>query len=109
MVTHGLPKTIVDALQRGGRAIRIGNETALFVVFYESWALNIDESNYMEGTDPDRPCANIGQNSRVQDRAPLSAVRLVRCPTCLRGFYANYLDDRSDSGVSIHMHSISHL
>jgi superfamily II DNA helicase RecQ len=37
--TAGLPSTIVDALQRGGRAIRIVSvDPALFVVFYDPWA-----------------------------------------------------------------------
>lgn len=97
--TVGLPVTVVDALQRGGRAIRVGNEHAIFVVFHETWALEVDEAEYMDGSDPDRPRANLAQHSRAQERAPLSAVRLVQCGTCLRGFYADYLDDQSEEGL----------
>lgn len=99
VATLGLPSTIVDALQRGGRGIRIGNEHALFVVFYEAWALEIGEDEFMAGDDPDRPRANLKLNSRAQERAPLSAIRLVRCPTCLRKFYASYLNDQTELGL----------
>jgi superfamily II DNA helicase RecQ len=97
--TAGLPSTIVDALQRAGRAIRTGNEPALFVLFHESWALEIDPDNYMEGTDPDRPRSNLDTHSRQRDRAPLSVVRLIRCSSCLRQFFADYLNDQSTIGT----------
>ncbi|KAF9470443.1 hypothetical protein BDN70DRAFT_821377 [Pholiota conissans] len=97
--TLGLPSTIVDALQRGGRAIRTGDETALFIVFHEQWALDIKESEFMDGTDPDRPRANLGLHPRAQERAPLSAVRLVQCKTCLRKYYAEYLCDEAENGA----------
>ncbi|KAF8169076.1 P-loop containing nucleoside triphosphate hydrolase protein, partial [Pholiota molesta] len=99
VATIGLPPTIVDALQRGGRGIWVGDEHALFVIFYESWALEIDEDEYMEGTDPDRPRAKLGVHSRAQERAPLSAIQLVRCRTCLRKFYADYLDDCAENAL----------
>ena len=59
--TVGLPTNIVDALQWGGRAIHIGDEHALFVVFYESWALEINLEDYLDTNcsqtidDPDQP------------------------------------------------------
>ena len=46
--TVGLPTNIVDALQWGGRAIRIGDEHALFVMFYESWALEMNLEDYLD-------------------------------------------------------------
>ncbi|KAF8166050.1 P-loop containing nucleoside triphosphate hydrolase protein [Pholiota molesta] len=97
--TAGLPSTIVDALQRAGRAIRTGNEPALFVLFHESWALEIDPDDYMEGTDPDRPRSNLDTHSRQRDRAPLSVVRLIRCSSCLRQFFTDYLNDQSTIGT----------
>ena len=52
--TVGLPSTIVDALQRGGRAIRIVSvEPALFVVFYDPWALEINKEEYTYGSPED--------------------------------------------------------
>ena len=55
--TTGLPSTIVDALQRGGRAIRIVSfDPALFVVFYDPWALEISsfrESEHVADAEVD--------------------------------------------------------
>ena len=76
----------------------MGDETALFVVFHEPWASEIDEEEFADGTDPDRPRADLGTNARRQERAPLSGVRLVKCRTCLRRYYADYLNDKTDSG-----------
>ena len=54
--TAGLPSTIVDALQRAGRALRASMEMALFVLFYEAWALEINVGDYTGAVlDPDRP------------------------------------------------------
>ncbi|KAF8151358.1 P-loop containing nucleoside triphosphate hydrolase protein [Crassisporium funariophilum] len=103
VATIGLPPTIVDALQRGGRGIRVGDEHALFVVFNKSWALEIDEDEFMEGTDPDRPRTKLGIHSRAQERAPLLAIQLVRSRTCLRKFYADYLDDHAVDALK-HLH-----
>jgi hypothetical protein len=99
--TTGLPSTIVDALQRGGRAIRIVSvDPALFVVFYEPWALGINEEEYTYGSpeDPDRPRKEQKETSPRRDRAPLSSLRLVQTPDCLRAFYANYLADNASEG-----------
>ena len=54
----------------------------------------------MDGPDPDRPRAELRLNSRAPERAPLSAVRLVKCCYCLREFYAEYLDDHAEDGES---------
>lgn len=70
----GLPNTFMDALQCGSHAIWSENEYALFVVFYESWTLEIKEDEYMTGNDSDRPHANLGLNPRAWERAPLSAI-----------------------------------
>ncbi|KDR79157.1 hypothetical protein GALMADRAFT_63303 [Galerina marginata CBS 339.88] len=103
--TVGLPTNIVDALQRGGRAIRTGDEHALFVVFYEPWALEINLEDYLDTNrsngidDPDRPRDKLKVNSQRRERAPYSSVRLVQRPTCLRQFYAEYLNDHSATAV----------
>ena len=102
--TVGLPTNIVDALQRGGRAICVGDENALFVVFYEPWALEIDLEDYLNVNgsqtidDPDKPRDKLRVNSQRRERAPYSSVRLVQCPTCLRQFYADYLNDKLVTG-----------
>lgn len=101
MCTAGLPSTIVDALQRGGRAIRTGNEDALFVIFYESWALEINPEEYNEGKylhDPDRPRQDLRPSSQRRERAPYSSLRLVQSSTCIREYFAQYLNDTTESG-----------
>ena len=99
MCTAGLPSTTVDALQRGGRGLRVSNEWALFVVFFEAWALSINENEYTgDVLDPDRPRKDLRISSRRIERAPLSGIRLVQSKPCLRRFYANYLDDKSPEG-----------
>ena len=99
--TAGLPSTIVDALQRAGRAIRIMSvDPALFVVFYESWTLEIKKEEYTYGSpeDPDRPRKEQKETSPRRDRAPLSSLLLVQTIDCLRAFFANYLGDNAPEG-----------
>jgi hypothetical protein len=84
--TAGLPETIVDALQRGGRAIQIAStEDALFVVFYDPWVTDIKLDDYKNGNilDPDRPRHEIHEKSSRRDRAPFYSVLLVKCEECL--------------------------
>lgn len=99
--TAGLLSTIVDALQRGRRAIRIVSvEPALFVVFYDPWALEIKQEEYIYGSpeDPDRPRKEQKETSLRRDRAPFSSLQLVQTLDCLRAFYVNYLADNAPEG-----------
>ena len=98
--TAGLPATIVEALQRGGRAIRIGDEDALFLIFYESWVFIINEYKLQEGNavDPDRPRSNLRPTSQSRERAPLSSVQLIKSLDCIQAFFAHYLNDKSEAG-----------
>ena len=74
-------------------------ETALFVLFYEAWALEIKETDYSgDMSDPDRPRNDLRLASRRPERAPLSAIQLVQSKTCLRRFFASYLDDTLPEG-----------
>lgn len=75
-------------------------ETALFVLFYEAWALEIKETDYSSGdiSDPDRPRNDLRVASRRPERAPLSAIQLIQSTTCLRQFFASYLDDTLPEG-----------
>ncbi|KAH9069630.1 P-loop containing nucleoside triphosphate hydrolase protein [Lactarius deliciosus] len=47
--TAGLPGSMVDVLQRGGRALRNSDDDALFVIFYEPWVHDISLDEYTEG------------------------------------------------------------
>lgn len=100
MCMAGLPSTIVDTLQHGGRAIRNTQGDALFVIFYESWALGIAEDEYQDRdlTDPDRPQRKLKQTSQHIECAPLASVQLVNCEMCLRAFFAQYLNNTSAAG-----------
>ena len=99
--TAGLPSTTVDTLQRGGRALRVSKDWALFVIFYEAWALTINENDYTgDILDPDRPRKDLRVSSRRAERAPLSGILLVQSKSCLRRFFANYLNDTLPEGPS---------
>jgi hypothetical protein len=98
--TVGLPTTIVDGLQRGGRAIRQSNEDALFVIFYEHWVLDINLENYTgDPLDPDRPRTELRDNSHRRDRAPYSSVKLIQGKMCIRAFFSDYLNDKLPGGM----------
>ena len=75
-------------------------DPALFVVFYDPWALEINKDEYTYGNpeDPDRPRKEQKESSPRRDRAPLSSLQLVQTLDCLRAFYANYLADNSSEG-----------
>ncbi|KAH8978068.1 P-loop containing nucleoside triphosphate hydrolase protein, partial [Lactarius hatsudake] len=99
--TAGLPASMVDVLQRGGRALRNSSEDALFVIFYEPWVREVSLEEYDEGDscDPDRPRGQLRSSSQRRERAPFSCLKLVKSATCLRAEFASYLDDRSPSGM----------
>lgn len=99
--TAGLPGTTVDTLQRAGRALRNSDEDALFVIFYDPWVNDISPDEYKDGdsSDPDRPRSQLRPNSQRRDRIPLSSLNLVKCATCLRVQFANYLNDTSQAGA----------
>ncbi|KAF8257378.1 P-loop containing nucleoside triphosphate hydrolase protein, partial [Lactarius quietus] len=83
--TAGLPGTMVDVLQHGGRALRNSQDDALFIILYESWVHEVSLDEYTEGnlTNPDRPRAKLKSSSQQRECAPLSCLRLVKSPTCL--------------------------
>ena len=91
----------MDALQRGGRAIRQSDDDALFVIFYESWVLDINLEDYSTGDllDPDRPRKNLHDHSQRRDRAPYASVKLILDKICLRIFFADYLGDTLPGGL----------
>lgn len=99
--TAGLPNDLVEALQRGGRVGRRSGDVGLFVIFYESWALNVSVEEYAQGDlmDPDRPRGPLKPTSNARERAAYSSVRLVQCRECIRVFFAAYLNDTSSNGV----------
>ncbi|KAH6895070.1 P-loop containing nucleoside triphosphate hydrolase protein, partial [Coprinopsis sp. MPI-PUGE-AT-0042] len=101
VVTVGLPASLVDTIQRGGRCGRRFGSKALFVVFYEPWAAQISLEEFNNGNDdPDRPrITPLPVKASKQQRAPLSSVRLVQCPSCIRAFYARELNNTSPEAL----------
>ncbi|KAF8054015.1 P-loop containing nucleoside triphosphate hydrolase protein [Lyophyllum atratum] len=99
--TAGLPNDLVEALQRGGRVGRRSGDVGLFVIFYESWALNVSVEEYAQGDlmDPDRPRGPLKPTSNARERAAYSSVQLVQCQECIRVFFAAYLNDTSSNAL----------
>jgi hypothetical protein len=93
---------MVDVLQHGGRALQNSHEDALFVILYEPWVHDISLDEYNEGDlrDPDRPRAKLRSSSQRRERVPLSCLKLVKSTTCLRAYFASYLDDTSPAGIA---------
>ncbi|KAN0128855.1 P-loop containing nucleoside triphosphate hydrolase protein [Lactarius tabidus] len=90
--TVGLPGTMVDILQRGGRALRNSDDNTLFVIFYEPWVHDVPLEEYSEGDlgDPDRPRCTLKQSSQQHDCVPFSCLKL----------FASYLNDASSIALS---------
>lgn len=101
MCTVGLPGTTVDTLQRAGRALRNSDDHAVFIIFYEPWVHELSFSEYSEGdlSDPDRPRGQLKSHAQRRERAPLSSLKLVKDPGCLRAEFASYLGDTSEEGT----------
>lgn len=86
--------------------MRTGDGYAIFCIFFEGWALDINCADYNVNSekyrhDPDRPRADIGKTSRRAERAPLSLIELLQLPTCIRRLFANYLNDTTASGIFV--------
>ena len=107
----GLPSSIVEALQRGGRVGRRDGSQGLSVIFYDLWALTIPLDEYADSRsdDPDRPRALSKPTTSRKDRAPLSCVQLVQLQTCLRVFFASYLGDNAVNGALLTLNACLYL
>ncbi|KAH8976407.1 P-loop containing nucleoside triphosphate hydrolase protein, partial [Lactarius hatsudake] len=105
--TVGLPGSMVDVLQRGGRALRNSDEDALFVIFYEPWVHEVSLDEYNEGDlcDPDRPRGPLKSSSQRRERAPFSCLKLVKSTACLRAEFSSYLGDNSAAALG---HTTAH-
>ncbi|KAF6747951.1 hypothetical protein DFP72DRAFT_821144, partial [Ephemerocybe angulata] len=89
--TVGLPSSIVEALQRGGRGARQPGDRSRFIIFYEKWALSIsldDYGTYGNKNNSDRTRAPLTSKSMKQDHALYGAVKCVQLCMCLRAFFA---------------------
>ena len=97
----GLSGSIVNILQRGGRALHNSDDHTLFIIFYEPWVHDISLDEYSEGNlgDPDRPRGPLKSSSQRRNRAPLSCLKLVQGTHCLRAEFASYPEDTSQSGM----------
>ncbi|KAF6749455.1 P-loop containing nucleoside triphosphate hydrolase protein [Ephemerocybe angulata] len=101
----GIPPTGVDAIQRGGRGGRQPGSQALFVIFHEPFANEIDLGEYkgrgIDLNDPDRPRNKLKTSSNRRDRAPYFMTQLIQSSECIRRqLNKNYLNDESDESLS---------
>ncbi|KAG9310628.1 hypothetical protein JVU11DRAFT_9196 [Chiua virens] len=104
VIQYGICKNRTEAAQRAGRAVRDQGLRGLYLEMVEPWALN-SELTSVEGdeqsSDPDRPYAGtVKKTSSKQDRTGYASLRFVQSETCLREFFAKYLNDRSPEGCS---------
>ncbi|KAG2003761.1 ATP-dependent DNA helicase recQ [Coprinopsis cinerea AmutBmut pab1-1] len=101
----GVPGSLVEAIQRGGRGGRREGSISLFVVFYETWAKGVAISDYTSGdlNDPDRTLVSpLPQRASQKQRAPLSSIRFVQCTNCLRVFFAQELNDTAPDALDFY-------
>lgn len=91
---------MAEAVQRAGRAVRDPGLHGLYLAMLEPWALGLDLVEHDDHTsDPDRPYAGIvKKNSSKQDRTGYASLRFSQSRSCLRKFFAEYLDDQSPEG-----------
>jgi hypothetical protein len=66
----------------------------------EMWALEVELTDeHDDHHDPDKPYAAIlKKNSSKKDRTGCAALRYAQSTTCLREFFAKYLDDQTCTG-----------
>ncbi|PPQ81297.1 hypothetical protein CVT24_009899 [Panaeolus cyanescens] len=76
----GFPGSVMDLLQRAGRAARNTAEPAMFIVFYERWVKDMPRGSFQYGdqSDPDRPQGSLKLQSQRRERIPYSCVNLVK-------------------------------
>lgn len=103
VIQYGIPKNLSEALQRGGRAVRDGQLWGLYLMMIETWALEAnltDEHN--DTNDPDKPytITALKKNPSKRDRTGCAVLRYVQSKTCLREFFAKYLNDQTPTGNS---------
>ncbi|KAJ3516126.1 hypothetical protein NMY22_g14281 [Coprinellus aureogranulatus] len=100
--TVGVPNSMVESIQRGGRGGRQTGSFALFITFYEQWVTEISLDEYAEGDpeNPDRTRTNpLSAKATKQERAPYVSVQFIQTPDCLRYFFAMLLNDYSDEAM----------
>ncbi|KAF8452791.1 P-loop containing nucleoside triphosphate hydrolase protein [Boletus edulis BED1] len=102
VIQYGLCKNMAEAAQRAGRAVRDPGLHGLYLAMVEPWALGLTlAEDQQSASDPDRPYAGmVKKNASKQDRTSYASLRFAQSQTCLRKFFAEYLDDRSLEALS---------
>lgn len=95
----GLQSSLVDMIQMYSRIIHTPGTKGLAILFYECWVQEIALEEY-EGDQLDLDCPQnkLHPNSSPQERAGYALVKLVKISTCIRCFFAQYLNDITDEG-----------
>ena len=101
VVQYGITRDVPTTLQRGGRGGQTPSADAIFLIMYEPWVLDIDLSTIEENSsDPDFP--NAGKLTKYPTKSAWTAVAMIRVvqskELCIRGFWADYLNDESATG-----------
>lgn len=102
MCSAGVPGSLVEAIQRGGRGGRRPGSFSLFIIFYEAWVREISLDDFTKGNmdDPDRTrVVPLPAKATKKERAPYSSIKCVQCCTCLRAFFACELNDTATDGA----------
>ncbi|KAF9219319.1 hypothetical protein BS17DRAFT_717772, partial [Gyrodon lividus] len=100
VIQYGMCKNMAEMLQRAGRAARDQSLTGLFLIMAEPWAFgtSLDDKPF-DRMDPDKPYAGtVKKSSSKQERTGCAALHLIQSTTCLRQFFALYLNDQSSQG-----------
>jgi hypothetical protein len=96
-------RDVPNFIQRGGRGGRAPSTSAIFLLLYEPWALTADlsvlSSSAQDPDDPDRPLQAITKSSKKPERTGVAMYQLVQSTLCIRNFFAEYLSDKTPTGI----------
>jgi superfamily II DNA helicase RecQ len=100
VIQYGMCRDVPNFAQRGGRGGRSTSISAIFLLLYEPWALTADLSTLAQDLDdPDQPLQAITKTSKKPERTGVAMYRFVQSTTCSREFLANYLSDKTPTGI----------
>jgi superfamily II DNA helicase RecQ len=92
----GLPSDAATIYQEFGRAARAKGASGFGILFYDSWAKEINLASFSNLEDLDCPQQlPLTKRSGPQDRVGYASIALAHSENCMRALFARYLDDSS--------------